>query len=117
MKKHHIKTEAPAASRKKARRQPTARKTRRPAPVEEKPIVDTWDESACKAVIDQLWELRGEMLAYETILAPFLANVDPSYQASARNFAHYLKLRQSDQRPLQEWLSQVLSLIHICGAA
>ena len=101
MKKHHIKTEAPAASKNKARSQPSAaRKARRPAPVAEDQTRDTWDEAACKAVIDQLWDLRGKMLAYETSLAPFLASVDPSYQASARNFAHYLKLRQSDQRPL-----------------
>jgi pyruvate kinase len=108
LKKHHIKIETPAASRKKARRQPSAaRKPRRPVPLAKEQGADTWDESACKAVIDQLWKLRGKMLAYETSLAPFLTNVDPSYLASARNFAHYLKLRHSDQRPLQEWLSQV----------
>jgi len=108
LKKIHLKSETPAVSKNKAHSQPrAARKARPSAPVAEEGSVDTWDEAACKAVIDQLWDLRGKMLAYETSLAPFLASVDPSYQASARNFVHYLRLRQSDRRPLQEWLSQV----------
>jgi len=108
LKKHHIKTETAPTSGTKARSRPSAPgKARSAAPLGEEQGVDTWDELACITIIDQLWDLRGKMLAYETSLAPFLARVDPSYQASARNFAHYLKLRQSDQRPLQEWLSRV----------
>lgn len=58
-------------------------------------------------MIEQLWALRGKLLAYETSLTPHLANIDAGYQASARNFAHYLRLRQSDRRPLQESLARV----------
>ena len=68
---------------------------------------DTWDELACKGIIEQLWSLREKILAYEASLAPYLTAVDPEYQASARNFAHYLKFRQSDRRDLQEWLAKV----------
>ena len=108
MQKHHTKTEKQPISRKEARRHPNAaRKSRATAQLGKARNPDTWDESACKAVIDQLWDLRGKMLAYESTLAPLLEKVHPSYRASARNFVHYLKLRQSDQRPLQEWLSQV----------
>lgn len=58
-------------------------------------------------MIAQLWALRGKLIAYETGLTPQLASIDPGYRASARNFAHYLRLRQSDRRPLQESLAHV----------
>ena len=47
------------------------------------------------------------MLAYEASLTPLLQGIDPSYKVSARNLAHYLALRHSDRRELQEWLSRV----------
>lgn len=107
MKTHHRKTETvPASKKDKRSRRNAKQKTCSPSPVMEEPGVETWDELACKTIIDQLWDLRGKMRAYETSLAPLLASVDPSYEGSARNFAHYLKLRQSDQRPLQEMLSR-----------
>jgi len=65
------------------------------------------DEVACNPIIDQLWALRGKLLAYEHKLAPQLGKLDSAYRASARNFAHYLRLRQSDRRPLQESLARV----------
>lgn len=67
----------------------------------------TWDESACRTLIEQLWSLRNSMLENEAALAPWLGSVDPGYQASARNLAHYLALRRSDRRPLQEKLAQI----------
>ncbi|TAK68345.1 MAG: pyruvate kinase [Betaproteobacteria bacterium] len=70
-------------------------------------IVDPWDEGACKALIDQLWSLRASMLKNEVTLAPWLRSVDPGYRASARNLAHYLALRRSDRRPLQEQLARI----------
>jgi len=73
----------------------------RPQPAE------TWDQLACKAIIGQLWALREKMLQCEASLAIRLEHVDPSYRASARNFAHYLKLRESDRRPLQERLAEL----------
>ena len=69
--------------------------------------VDTWDEAECRAVIDQLWALRASLQAYESGLTPLLQGVDPGYEFSARNLAHYLALRHSDQRALQEWLTRV----------
>lgn len=69
--------------------------------------IDTWDEAECKAVIDELFALRESMLAMERQLAPQLKAVAPRYRPSARNLAHYLALRQSDRRPLQEWLASV----------
>ncbi|MGA8393188.1 MAG: pyruvate kinase, partial [Burkholderiaceae bacterium] len=68
---------------------------------------DTWDEAECRAVIDQLWALRASLQAYESGLTPLLQGVDPGYEFSARNLAHYLALRHSDQRALQEWLTRV----------
>ena len=69
--------------------------------------VDTWDEAACKTLIDQLWSLRASMLENESNLADWLGSVDTSYKASARNLAHYLALRRSDRRPLQEQLARI----------
>ena len=73
----------------------------------QKQAADTWDEAECKAVIAQLWTLRESMQAYELSLTPLLQGIDASYKASARNLAHYLALRHSDRRDLQEWLSRV----------
>ena len=49
----------------------------------------------------------GSLQAYEASLTPLLQGVDPGYALSARNLAHYLALRHSDQRTLQEWLTRV----------
>jgi len=57
-----------------------------------------------KALIKQLLSLRLQMLTHESTLASWLADVNPEYAASARNLAHYLALRQSDCRPLQQQL-------------
>jgi len=70
-------------------------------------VVDPWDKGACKALIDQLWSLRASMLENEATLARRLLSVDPGYRASARNLAHYLALRRSDRRPLQEQLARI----------
>jgi hypothetical protein len=55
----------------------------------------------------RLWSLRKSMQEQESILAPWLVGVDPSYRASSRNFAHYLALRHADRRPLQESLDRI----------
>jgi pyruvate kinase len=68
---------------------------------------DAWDEAQCKALIEQLWALRSSMLEHEKTLAPALMAVQPDYLASARNLAHYLALRKSDRRPLQEQLARI----------
>jgi pyruvate kinase len=66
-----------------------------------------WDDKELKSLIEQLWFLRKSMLDFEAGLAPRLAHIDPSYQVSARNLAHYLALRQGDLRPLQEKLAWI----------
>ena len=68
---------------------------------------DSWDEDVCKTLIKELWSLRESMLAHEATLGPWLKRVDPGFRASARNLAHYLALRKSDRRPLQENLARV----------
>jgi len=68
---------------------------------------NTWDEGMCKALIEQLWSLRESMRENEAALAPWLEGIDPGYQSSARNLAHYLALRRSDRRPLQESLARI----------
>lgn len=60
-----------------------------------------------KPLIDQLLALRCSMLAHEVSLAVWIAGVHPDYRASARNFSHYLALRQRDRRPLQEKLDHI----------
>jgi pyruvate kinase len=93
---------------KKSRGKHGAAKTApRPAAISGVQDPDTWDEAACDGIIGQLWTLRDKLLAYENSLAPQLDKLDPGHRASARNFAHYLRLRQSDRRPLQESLARV----------
>jgi pyruvate kinase len=60
-----------------------------------------------KTLIGQLCNLRAEMLARESTLAPWLLEVDTSYRASACNLAHYLALRHHDLRPVQQALDQI----------
>ena len=66
---------------------------------------NTWDEAECRDVIARLWALRTAMQANESRLAVWLRGADATWQASARNLAHYLALRQDDQRALQAWLT------------
>lgn len=70
-------------------------------------MADTWDDSVCKALIDQLWTLRGRMLDYEKGVAAWLHDVTPDYRSSARNLAHYLAFRETDQRALQDSLARL----------
>jgi|APLak6261703504_1056268.scaffolds.fasta_scaffold02069_2 pyruvate kinase len=96
------------SSKKKARTNAAADKaTRGPDAASNRQLEAPWDETTCDAIIEQLWTLRGKLLAYEKSLAPHLESLDPGYRTSARNFAHYLRLRQSDRRPLQESLARV----------
>ena len=69
--------------------------------------VDTWDEAECKNVMQQLWALRADLQAAEARLAPTLPAVAATWQHSARNLAHYLRLRHGDHRDLQDWLAHV----------
>lgn len=69
------------------------------------PGADAWDLPACRALIDELAALRLDMLQREADLAARRVGVCDAYAASARNFAHYLALRQDDRRDLQDRLA------------
>ena len=56
-------------------------------------------------LIEELRELRGEMLRQEAALDDRLREICPEHHASARNLAHYLALRRRDVRELQERLT------------
>ncbi len=66
-----------------------------------------WDETACGALVDELWRVREKMLADEAAFAPWLAGIDKKHLASARNLVHYLALRRTDRRALQEELARL----------
>ena len=68
---------------------------------------NSWDAEVCQSLIDQLWTLRKSMRENEAALAPWLEDIDPGYQASARNLSHYLALRRGDHRTLQENLARI----------
>lgn len=59
------------------------------------------------SLIAQLRQLRLAMRQSESELQSQLANLQPSFQESARNLVHYLSLRSVDLRPLQEQLTQL----------
>lgn len=99
--------QTPSATKKMRTKAAAKKPTSAPAAAADQSLADTWDQAGCDAIIGQLWTLRGKLLAYESSLAPHLENLDPGYRTSARNFAHYLRLRQSDRRPLQESLARV----------
>ncbi len=66
---------------------------------------ETWDAGICQALMAQLWTLRKAMLEQESVWAGKFGSVDASYRASARNLVHFLVLRSSDHRSLQEKLA------------
>ena len=66
-----------------------------------------WDRGAIGALIDELWALRSAMVAFEAGVMPRLGAIAPHFAASARNLAHYLALRRTDIRPLQERLAWI----------
>jgi len=78
-----------------------------PEPAAPPPESHPWDAQACATLIDELHALRADLLRNEAALSPDLAGVTETYAASARNFAHYLALRQADRRELQERLAEL----------
>ncbi len=57
------------------------------------------------ALLKQLTKLRDDGVSLEQFFAPELTAVSPDFQASARNFLHYLAIRRQDIRPLQRDLA------------
>lgn len=75
--------------------------------VQAAPAGSAWDAPACHALIDELLALRGTMLAHEQQLGAWITETGSGRSASARNLAHYLALRGSDLRGLQERLARL----------
>lgn len=68
---------------------------------------DAWNRDAVESLIAELTALRSDMTAFEAGLVRRTGGVEPTFQASARNLAHYLALRRTDIRSLQERLAWV----------
>ncbi|ATE60554.1 pyruvate kinase [Thauera sinica] len=66
-----------------------------------------WDTAECLDLIAALDALRARMLDNEARLSGQIGRVAPAYQASARNLAHYLALREVDLRAVQERLARM----------
>ncbi|MBN9691994.1 MAG: pyruvate kinase [Verrucomicrobia bacterium] len=64
-----------------------------------------WNAAQLGPLIQELEELRRQLLAAERKAAKRLAAVRPAQRISALNLIHYLALRRRDLRPLQERLS------------
>jgi pyruvate kinase len=69
------------------------------------PGPEAWDAQAVEGLIDELWSLRQSILERQTRLASWLGEVEPAHRASAINLTHYLALRQTDLRHLQDRLA------------
>ncbi len=64
-----------------------------------------WAAPALDGLIRQLQALRKAMLARQQLLGPWLRGIAPAHRASAINLAHYLAMRHTDMRQLQERLA------------
>lgn len=58
-------------------------------------------------LIQQLSEIRGEMLCFADNSKGMLQDLDPTYRESAKNLLHYLAFRRHDLRALQSELAEL----------
>jgi hypothetical protein len=63
------------------------------------------DSTSIRSLIDELSELRAEMLREERAIAERLTEICEAHRESARNLAHYIALRRRDIRDVQEKLT------------
>jgi pyruvate kinase len=73
---------------------------------EEHTMQTVWNEEAA-VLLESLQDLVSGALALEKDFAQELAAVDADRISSARNLVHYLSLRQTDIRPLQDCLGRL----------
>jgi pyruvate kinase len=66
-----------------------------------------WNKAVCLQLLEQLWALRKSLLDSEARYAKAIAQVGSHQRASARNLIHYLALRATDLRDLQESLRRL----------
>ena len=69
------------------------------------PTRSVWDSPLVESLISELWSLREAMLDRQSRLAPRLKSIRAPHQASAINLLHYLALRRTDLRHLQDRLA------------
>jgi pyruvate kinase len=81
--------------------------TKRPKPAPTPTSEAPWNRAVCLQLLEQLWSLRGTMLASEARYAKAIAQVGAQQRASARNLIHYLALRATDLRALQDGLGRL----------
>ena len=67
--------------------------------------VPPWDQGICLELLDHLWALRATLLDSEKRYADAIEKVGVYQKASARNLVHYLAMRATDLRSVQEKLS------------
>jgi pyruvate kinase len=66
---------------------------------------EPWNKDVCLDLLEQLWRLRQTLLDTELRHQSAIDAVGPQQRDSARNLIHYLALRATDLRALQEKLS------------
>lgn len=71
------------------------------------PAGTQWEQSHLGKLIDELSNLRAEMINLEQHRSALLASLHPTFQKSGANLLHYLALRNRDIRPLQEKLATI----------
>jgi pyruvate kinase len=69
------------------------------------PLSPPWDRGVCLELIQQLWAVRAAILQSEQRYADAIARVAPHQRHSARNLVHFLALRATDLRELQNRLA------------
>jgi pyruvate kinase len=79
--------------------------TKRPAHGTPVASPEPWNKEICLELLEQLWGLRQSMLDSERRHARAIDAVGAHQRDSARNLIHYLALRATDLRALQEKLS------------
>jgi pyruvate kinase len=65
-----------------------------------------WRTDELMELIDELREIRSEVLRIEYTFKSSTEEIPERHRASAKNFLHYLALRHRDVRPLQERLAR-----------
>jgi len=70
-------------------------------------VGDRWHTDDLTSLIDKLCAIRSEMVRIENRLKVKRQKIHVAHRQSARNFVHYLALRQHDIRPLQEELAHL----------
>jgi pyruvate kinase len=68
-------------------------------------LVSPWDQGVCLELLDRLWALRSAILDSEVRYSIDIEKVGLHQKASARNLVHYLAMRATDLRSVQEKLS------------